>query len=60
MTPCKNHKYFKTSDFTEAEVIRRNLLAIAVIRYNAQICKQCGYSSMNYDDAFKAIGDAKC
>ena len=40
---ANGHDFFTKDDFTIEEIVRRNELAMAVIRKNRMICKNCGY-----------------
>jgi hypothetical protein len=36
------HELFQKADFTEEEIARGNLLAVAVLKQNHEVCKRCG------------------
>lgn len=41
-TVINGHELYKPSDFTEAEIQRMNVLAVAVVDRGQRVCRQCG------------------
>jgi hypothetical protein len=39
------HEFYTEADFTQEEIERRNVLAVAVIGDSRKICRRCGYES---------------
>ena len=37
------HEFYVVDDFTQEEIERHNVLAVAVLNDNRKICKRCGY-----------------
>ena len=44
------HQWYTRRDFTQEEIDRDNVIAVAVIKNKEQHCKCCGYSTTDFQD----------